>query len=516
MRLATVFAIILAGAAQAEPPDSAIDWLSDIIDNPPNFVITPPSSGQRPHVDGGITITSLDLVSRDAAGLLPPDVTGFPVNLWGTATAQQVIDMLSSHQPNGVPALHGLFRQVLLAQADPPAGATLVISPLLVRLDRLFEIGALDEAETLIKLAGVTEPEIFRRWFEISLLGSRTNAVCKALTAAPALSDDIATRVICLARNGDWNAAAITLSLAASIGDLPRDQEEMLIRFLDPELFEGVNDPDIPEPLTPIGFFLREALGMPRPQTGLPLAYLNVDLGLRTPPRLRMAAGEKLVQSAAIPPTLLFAAYRGGRAASSGGIWGRAEAVQRLDRALVGDDDVELAEALEAAYIAFSDAGLLAALADEYADALAHHSPGPALEPVAPRIRRLLLLTGAPIAAWIGEDDVEAPAMELARILASNIPVIGLSPYDDPLLGAIHAAFAGLKPERSDIDALLTLAKNGQVGEVILTAASLLSSGSDGDPIDLHEGLFLLRQIGLETTARKIALQILLIQPETA
>ena len=516
MRRGVFVFMLIAGAARAEPPQSAIDWLSEAIESPPNFVIAPPSSLTRPVPEFEIIETPLSLVSRDAAGLLAPNVTGFSHKLWGDNSAEQVIKLINTLPLGDLPALRGLFRQVLLAQADPPLGASLTVSPLLARIDRLIEIGALDEAETLITLAGVSEPEIFRRWFEITLLGNRTIAPCNTLARAPALSDDIATRVICLARTGDWNAAAITLSLAATIGDIPRPHEEMLIRFLDPELFDGTPEPEIPEPLGVVDFFLRESLGMSRPNSGLPLAFLNVDLGLRAPPRLRMLAAEKLVQSGAIPSTLLFAAYRGGRAASSGGIWGRAEAVQNLDRALVEQDSTTLVDALETAYVAFSDANLLVPLAEEYANALAHYPRDATLAPVAHRIRRLLLLAGAPISAWLDDDTEDNPTMELATVLASNLPLLGLPPYDDPRLVAVFSGFAGLPPARSNMDAMMTLIKSGNQGEVIVKAATLLSKGQEADPQDIHQGLFLLNQMGLHQVARNIALQILLIDREPA
>jgi hypothetical protein len=377
-------------------------------------------------------------------------------------------------------------------------------------------MGALDEAETLILLAGVSEPEIFRRWFEIGLIGQRTAAPCAALKARPALSDDVATRVICLARSGDWNAAAITVSLAESLGQIAVEDADLLVRFLDPEMFAGLEDAGNPDPLDPITFTLRESLALPRPSTPLPLPYLNADLSLRAAARQRIVAAERLVRASAIPPNLLFAAYRGARAASSGGAWGRAETVQALDAALISEDDERLARAIASATVTFADANLLYPFAFEYGDTLAHFPPGPETGQVAPRIRQLLLIAGRPMAQWATLGPTDPPMVQFAIRLASRTPITGVSPYSDALPEAIHRAFANLTPPQQDLPDLLTRIDAGNFAEVLLKALGLLADGREAGPQALHEGLYLLRKLGLEDAARRVAIQLLLIEPEPA
>ncbi|NOR62696.1 MAG: hypothetical protein GQ535_09420 [Rhodobacteraceae bacterium] len=511
-----VIAAVLASSAQAEAPKSAIDWLSESLLQPPNFVITPPGRTGHPLNTTQISAMPLEMVSRDAAGLLPPDVTGFPRAIWGDTPTADAEQHLHSIKHSDVPEVMALFKQVLLAQSDPPLDAGPKGTLLLARIDLLFAIGALDEAETLILLAGATEPEIFRRWFEIALVGQRTNAPCEALQAQPTLSNDIATRVICLARSGDWNAAAITVSLAESLGQIAVEDADLLVRFLDPEMFAELEDAGNPDPLDPITFTLRESLALPRPDTPLPLPYLNADLNLRTPARQRIVAAERLVRASAIPPSLLFAAYRGARAASSGGAWGRAEYVQELDTALVSEDGKQLAEAISTAMVAFADAGLLYAFADEYADTLAHLPPDEDTGQIAPRIRRLLLIADRPMAQWATLGTADSPVIKIAARLASREIVQGFSPYSAALPNAIHLAFANHTPSKQEIPALLAKIDSGNFAEVLLRALALLADGKDADPQALHEGLFLLRKLGLEDAARRVAIQLLLLGPEPA
>lgn len=507
-------AIMLAGVARAEPPRSAIDWLSEAILQPPNFVITPP--GRSSHaLDAVIVNKSLDQVSLDAVGLLAVEDTGFPRALWKGMQTPQILARLKQAGPGALPAANSLYRRILLAQSDPPED-----SPdgelLLARIDLLIAMGALDEAETLTLLAGSGRPDIFKRWFAVTLLDGRTNAPCEALHAKPFLSDDIATRTICLARAGDWNAAAITVSLGESLGQIAVEDADLLVRFLDPEMFAGLEDPGPPDPMDEITFVLRESLALPRPESPLPLPYLNADMNLRTPARQRILAAERLVRASAVPAPLLFAAYRGARAASSGGAWGRAEVTQALDQALVSEDDERLARALDAAISAFAEADLLFAFADEYGDILAHFPPGPETGQIAPRIRQILLLTGRPLAAWAGLGPDDTPNTRFATLLASKAPVEGISPYQQPIPDAIHAAFSNLTPPQSDLPQMLKQIDNGQFGEILLQALAMLKDGHAADPRDIHAGIYLLLKLGLEDAARKIAIELLLLPPDAA
>ena len=505
-------AATLAVPAWAAPPQSAIDWLSDAISQPPNFVITPP--GRTSHaLDMGIVSKSLDQVSHDAVGLFTADDTGFPRALWKGLQTPEIITLFQNAAPSSLPAASALYRQLLLAQSDPPKGSN-DGELLLARIDALIAMGALNEAETLILLAGVDKPAIFKRWFAVTLLDGRTTTPCEALHAKPFLSTDIATRAICLARSGDWNAAAITVSLGESLGDLAVEEADLLVRFLDPEMFAGLEDPGPPDPMDEITFVLRESLALQRPDAPLPLPYLNMDMNLRTPARQRILAAERLVRAYAVPPTLLFAAYRGARAASSGGAWGRAESIQTLDQAFVSEDDELLANALEETINAFDEAKLRFAFADEYADKLAHFPPGPETGQIAPRIRQLLLLAGRPLSAWAGLGPDDGPRTKFAIQLASREDIRGISPYADPIPNAIHAAFSNLTPSQNGLPDMLKRIDSGQFGEMALTALALLKPGTAADPRDIHTGLYLLLKLGLEDAARQIAIELLLLSPD--
>ena len=251
-------------------------------------------------------------------GCCPPPRPGFARDLWGPATAREVRAALMGGAGEGVPEAKALFKRVLLAEADPPQGSDAGARVLVARIDRLLETGALEPADALLERAGPNTPELFRRWFDVGLLLDRAEVPCAALRQNPALSPTLPARVFCLARGGDWNAAEITLTLGEGMGSIPPARERLLARFLDPDLFEGTPDPAVPDPLTPLDFLLREAVGLPRPPGALPLAFLQADLDEHVPMRARVQAAERLVLSGAEPGAVLFAAYRHGQAR---GVW---------------------------------------------------------------------------------------------------------------------------------------------------------------------------------------------------
>lgn len=510
--LALAFAALTATAAHGADPRSAIPWLSRSIEETPE----PPRASAlqtRPAEDAdAITVTTLSEVSRNAAGLLPPDLTGFPRALWGAASAFHVRGVIAGHPAGGVPEARALFRRVLMAEADPPRTSGDRSTVLVARLDRLLEMGALEEAWTLIEQVGPGSPALFRRWFDAGLLLNRADPPCEALRRNPQLSPTLPARVFCLARGGDWNAAEITLSLGQDLGSIPPGQQALLERFLDPELFEEEPHPPLPEVLTPLDFLMREAVGLPRPPGTMPLAFLARDLDAHAPMRQRIVSGERLVEAGSAAPTRLFAAYRAGEPAASGGVWDRARAVQALNAALIGDARQAFAAALVDADTAFTERGLRVAFAQEYAPRLAARAEADFEPETRRRLVELLLLGDEPAAARRAAGP--SPSPEIAALLA----LAGVRPAPGVVEDArLRAALAALEPDAAGAPAQgprEDMLARGRVGEAILAALAQIQSGAASDPRSLQTALATLRRAGQEKSARKIALQTLLAQPE--
>ncbi len=453
-----------------------------------------------------ITVRPLPALSRDGLGLLEPARTGFAAALWGPDDAAAVEDLILAHRDGGVPEARALFHRLLLADTQPPAGTGSAV--LVARVDRLLEAGALDDADALIARAGPDTPDLFRRWFDIGLLLDRAGPPCAALRQNPSLSPTLPARVFCLARTGDWNAAEITLTLGEQVGSIDDDQKALLARFLDPVIFEGEPEPPIPEPLTALDFLMREAIGLDRPPGQLPLAFLHTDLNQHAPMRTRVEAAERLAVSGAIDPALLFAAYRSGVPAASGGIWDRAAAVQALDAALADPADADLATALPAADAALSDRGLRVALAAAYGPALAALDPAALAPPARAALFDLLLLAGDLPAAARAAGPTPDPRAAALLALADGTPAPTVP--DDPRLAAAFAGLAAEAPADERERALAEAVAAGRQGRAILGALDLLAPGGAIDPPSLRAALLTLRLAGQPEAARTIALQTLL------
>lgn len=515
-----VLGVAVAAPVLAAEPRSAIPWLSESIEidrTPPPGRPQAPGSAIGPATDpvgGEITVTRLGDVSRDAIGLLAPAETGLPAALWGPVPADDVRQMIADQPDQGVPAARAMFHTLLLAEADPPPGDSEGTGLLVARIDRLLEIGALEEARALIDRAGPDTPDLFRRWFDIGLLLDQAQEPCAALRQNPSLSPTLPARVFCLARGGDWNAAEITLTLGQEVGSIPPAQEALLARFLDPEIFEEAEEPPIPEPLTPLDFLMREAVGLPRPAGPLPLAFLHTELGEHVPMRQRVEAAERLVISGAIDPAILFAAYRSGAPAASGGVWDRAQAVQALDKALAGEAKAgDAGAALLAADAALAQRGLRVALATAMAPLLTDIDPA-ALAPDARRtLFELLLLAGDPAAAArAAGPEADARATALLAIAEGSQPKPKAEAPQDPMLAGAVAGIAGGPAPDERAARLVALATSGQPGEAVLAALALLGSGPADAPA-LQAALLALAAAGQADKARVIALQTLLPGP---
>jgi len=135
----------------------------------------------------------------------------------------------------------------MLAEADPPLGAGPDGALFVARVDKLLDLGALEQAKSLIEAAEPDTAPLFRRWFDVALLTGTEDAACSVVKSTPSIAPTYSARIFCLARNGDWNAAALTLNTHRALGDITAEEDALIARFLDPELFEGEPPLDPPE-----------------------------------------------------------------------------------------------------------------------------------------------------------------------------------------------------------------------------------------------------------------------------
>lgn len=488
-RGAATAVMMIATPVAAEAPLSAIPWLSDSV--AATAAPANPTSALPPSVD----VAPLDRPALDAAGSLPARSAGLPADLWAQSEAADLVRAIEGLPRDLPPPLADLLVRLLTVAATPPQGGDGAL--LTARVDRLLAMGRLAEAADLVGAAGTKRPELFRRSFDIQLLTGRESFGCEALSQRPDVSPTYPARIFCLARQGDWPAAALTLETATALGVLDAEDDAILARFLADGIEDALPPPQRPAQITPLTFRMFEAIGEPMPTGPLPLPFAHADLRPNIGWKARLEAGERLARAGAIPAETLMALYTERRPAASGAPWDRAAAAQALQEALRTGDGV--ARAAETAWQAMAAADLLQPLADAFgAELAAADDAGPAA------LRLALLGPRYEDAARRAEGD---PELGFAASVAIGQPAA--PPARDPAAVAVRDGWGRAEPP-AEAQRLIAA---GRIGEAILHALGQFPSDRAGDPADLAEALATLRSLGLESVARRAALHRLLAAP---
>jgi hypothetical protein len=478
------------------PEMTAPEWLSDTITRPHANVATsalPPA----------IAVMPLGATEIEAIGLLPPAITGLPRDLWGTSETDTLARLFGAQPVAGLPAIQSFTETLALAELDPPADADPDRATMfLARLDLLLARGALDPAQALIERAAPRNPDVFRRWFDVSLLNDHADRACVAMAANPDIAPTLTARIFCLARKGDWSAAALTLGTGEALGRITTAEGDLIARFLDPELFEG-EPPLPPDPaLTPLTFQMRAAIGERPSTTGLPLAFAHADLSDLAGWRAQLDAAERLTRSGAIEPAEWLQIYTARVPSASGGVWDRVAAVQAFDAAILAGDTAATAAHLASALEAMEAAGLEIAFAETYAD---HLMRLPLTGEAGLLARRIALLSSRyeqVARAALPQSDAERFAFAIATGQSAQPPAEA-----DMVARAVARAFDATLPEHR----YAWFVQNDRLGEALLRAALVLSDPGR-DPDDISDALALYRAVGLEDVARRAALQLVLLR----
>lgn len=499
-----IIAFFLPLGAAAEQPLSAITWL----DQKGAQALTPLDPTEPP-VTASVVLPQIETrplkTLEPPLGLVPARVTGLPDTLWQRSDPDRLAELIAKAPVRDIPALQTLLYTLLLSEAYAPdrddSGETL----LLARIDRLLELGAADPAQELAQHADPARNAArFARWFDATLLTGDEDRSCSALTASPHLAPDYSARIYCYALRGNWETAALTLETAHALDLMPQDRLSLLDRFLSPGIFEDAPPlpaPDHPDPLT---FRLFEAIGERLPTRPLPRAFAMADLRDVAGWKSQLEAAERLARTGALPANRLLGIFTERRPAASGGIWDRVRALQQFETALGTGSETALLKTLPAAWRAMQSARLEVAFATLFADRLCALSlSDPGLKPLIWEI--CLLSDGYEDVAQIGFGS--HPRDLFLAALARGEPGQALAP--DTMTEAIQAGFDPRTELPLDLNVAL---QNGALGETILRAMVLLDRGAKGNPSDLTKALATLRALGLEDTARRASLQILLLE----
>lgn len=494
-----------------DAPLSAIDWLSESVEQPPVVASAPvlgtqgtrtPDANEAPVANSAtipnVSVRPLGGPAPRALGILAPKSTGFALTLWENSDAETLAALLLAQEIDTLPAIQELITTLALTQTNPARFNTQSDPFFQARVDKLLGFGALEPAQALLESATPETPELFRRWFDVSLLTGTENAACRGLRERPAVAPTPAARIFCLARSGDWPAAALTLNTGLALGDIDDATGYLLTRFLDPDLFEGEPYPSAPSPITPLKFRMFEAIGAPQTTNGLPRAFAHADLRPNVGWKAQLEAAERLARSGSISPNTLVGLYTARVPAASGGVWERAKAVARLENALASQAPDALDNAIHLLWDEAEPVGVTVQLAQFYAPDLLTAN----VETEQATLFKLLLMSDLYEEAALNPD------------LASTNPFWASVARGDPSQATpsgsasrlVRDAFAA-QPDAN----LLAMAQEGRSGEAILRTIATLQQGIDGDDQSFQDGIATLRALGLEDAARRTALQFLIL-----
>jgi hypothetical protein len=499
---------LCAQIAHAEQPLSAINWLSKSVVTPAGAAIGKPQRPKEaPIVKGGalpqsVAVVPLDQLSPDGVGLLAASVTGLPHELWGLGREIDIAAQITAVRTEDLPALQGLLMTELLAETAPPVDSSGKGQLLMARIDKLLAMGALDQAASLIDIAGKMDADLFRRAFDVALLTGNEDKGCELMRSSPHLAPTFPARIFCLARSGDWNAAALTLRTAQALGYVSEGENALLSRFLDPDLYEGEVLPPIPQQMTPLSWRMFEAIGEPQGTSVLPLAFAHAELRDAAGWKAQIEAAERLTRVGAISPNVLLGLYTERLPAASGGVWDRVSAFQDFDAALRKKDIAKLGATLPVVWQEMSEAELEVPFAMLFSDALGKVE----LEGDAGRIAFDIGLLSTQYEAAARARTPSTPRDKfLAGVALGNV---GGTVPQDSLGRAIAPAF--VSPQISGD--FVPLMEERRLGEAILLAMNKISTGVQGNLTGVTEGLSFLRAVGLDDVARRTALELLLLE----
>ena len=500
--LSSVAWLCLSGIVHATDPLSAISWLHQPAPDstlPGIVLLEPPVAGTT--LQPKIVVTPLEKLLVPV-GLVPPSATGLPVDLWKGSNSETLSRLISQVVVLDNPAMQSLLFTLLLSETRPPSGANDEF--LLARLDRLMELGATDPAQALAEQAGPAKNlERFQRWFDATLLTGDEDRSCAALTAKPYLSPEYSARIFCAARRGDWQTAALTLEVTHALELLPKQELDLLDRFLSPDVFDLAPPLPRPQDPAPLTFRLFETIGERLSTAPLPRAFASADLRDIAGWKAQLEAAERLTRIGALNPNQLLGLYTDRLPAASGGIWDRVSALQHFETALNTTSADAVAKTLPTVWQAMSEARIEVAFADLFSEQISAIPLTGDTAELAWHIR-LLSPTYASTAVSMPKD---SRRNRFLSALAQGNPNSVSATTD--LEQAIGDGFGTDAQLPKDIQILLD---SGQLGEAILRSMHMFEQGATGNLSDLSDALITFRAVGLEDTARRAALQLILLE----
>ena len=208
-----LLAILWLLPVHGREPTNAVDWFmpAESRKTEAKSHEAKPEKGEY----GDLIIKKSELRPNDlnSVGIIPAKITGIDPKIWQEMNELTLFLELQSLPTLNFDATQTFLKRVLISETIPPipnlksklSGKLYLIA----KLDKLIEIGALEEAETIINQVSRIDSNLFERLATISFLTGRIDSMCNQLSLYPGLNDDLTVKIICLSNLDDWSAAAL-------------------------------------------------------------------------------------------------------------------------------------------------------------------------------------------------------------------------------------------------------------------------------------------------------------------
>ncbi|MCY4259544.1 MAG: hypothetical protein OXC91_04695 [Rhodobacteraceae bacterium] len=342
---------------------------------PPVIGEPPPFSRMPPVAEEPLIIQDyLDAISLDTIGLIGPESSPLPTELWHRSRTEDLA-ALFARQTAALPAsLLEILYLLLLTETSRPGIGAGDGRLLAARLDSLLTLGAVDQAQALFGIIGPNRPAFYSRWRDLALLDGDVLEVCNRLLVRSSLSSALVDHIYCNHATGNTGQAQNLMAVARSMESLSSDEEMILNLLFAPAETHAPGAQAGPIVLTDdSNVILIRILFDHTHNSGLipdtvKLAPLRIAADLPAP--LRFHAALMLVRSQAISYEPVLTIARDAQWELEGPA---AEAVRLLlafDRAIMLDETGRSAALLDRLFPYLVETGLLHAFADYYAEEL--------------------------------------------------------------------------------------------------------------------------------------------------
>lgn len=460
-------------------------------------------SDQEVHFD--ITSEPIVDINIDAVGLIPSGVSGFPNDLWASSKVETIREKISNLDPNMIPAALELFFILLLAEAKPPWDSSGEGKLFLSRVDKLIEYGALEQANELMERSGGVGNEFDTRRFDIALLTDTEHVPCSGIKSKAIKAPSFSHQIYCFVRLGEWKNAVLVFEAAKTIGDFTPQEEQIVTIFLFPELALSIGNQEF-DKLTPLFFRMLKDSGFYNYHQNIKpsLAY---HLKNSSPEwRTRIESLEKLVRSNSLPFETMLVAYTESKPPSIDGVWERVRVVQALEKAIALQNTLEIKDLFLQGFSLMEDVGLSVHYTEYFVPRVLPHIIE--FGRIAPSYYFPAILYDF----TVEEIELMSPSNREENLLyALRTGDLAKATPSTPLEQGI---ISGLTKTSSPKDALSNMAIKGKFGEALLDILFILQDVNQASPNEIGRAIAGLTSLGLQQTAREVAIQILVIKHE--